>query len=171
MNPGGYMQFRDLVAGFLMVVCVPGLARAQGGASSASVAGRVADGQGLALPGVTVTVTNESTKQARTVVTEGEGVCRVYALTPSSYSLGADLPGFATLKLTGLVLNVGAVVERDLTLQVAAVSETVTVRGESPLVEGSRTDLSTVVTREEIESLPTNSRNYLDFTLLTPMSV
>ena len=55
------------------VVLLPVIGYAQGGASSASVAGRVVDSTGSVLPGVTVTVTNESTNQARTVVTEVSG--------------------------------------------------------------------------------------------------
>jgi hypothetical protein len=148
-----------------------GYAAAQGGASSASVGGRVVDSSGAVLPGVAVSVINESTNQTRTIVTDGNGLYRVYGLTPSTYTVAAELQGFATTRLTGLVLNVGAVVERDVIMALASVSETVTVTSESPLVEAARTDMSTLVSRDQIESLPTNSRNYLDFALLTPMSV
>ncbi len=132
---------------------------AQGGAASASLGGRIVDDTGLVLPGVTVTVINESTNQSRTIVTDASGLYRVYGLTPSTYTLTAELEGFASIKLTGLILNVGAVVEREVKMQLADVAETVTVTGEAPLVESARTDMSTVVTRDEIEALPTNSRN------------
>jgi hypothetical protein len=153
------------------LACLPATVHAQGGAASASLGGRVTDGTGSVLPGVTITVTNESTNQSRTVITDANGLYRVYGLTPSTYMLAAELAGFATTRLTGLVLNVGAVVEREVAMQLASVSESITVSGEAPLVEAARTDMSTLVTREQIDSLPTNSRNYLDFALLTPMSV
>ena len=67
-------------------------------------------------------------------------------------------------------LNVGAAVDQDVTLRVSAVQESVTVSGTS-VVEMSKTDLSTVISKEQIEALPTRSRNYLDFALLTPGTV
>lgn len=162
---------RTLILLVWSLVWLPALASAQGGAISASLGGRVVDGTGSVLPGVTVTVTNEATNQTRTVVSDTSGVYRVYGLTPSSYTLVAELQGFSTIRVTGLVLNVGAVVDREVTMPVASVAETVTVSAAASLVQSARTDVSTVVTRDEIEALPTNNRNYLDFTLLTPMSV
>jgi Carboxypeptidase regulatory-like domain len=162
---------RTLIVLVGSLVWLPALAYAQGGAISASLGGRVVDSTGSVLPGVTVTVTNEATNQARTVVTDNNGVYRVYGLTPSSYTLVAELQGFGAMRFTGLVLNVGAVADHDVTMQVASVAESVTVSGRAALVESARTDVSTVVTRDQIEALPTNNRNYLDFTLLTPMSV
>ena len=85
-----------------------------------------------------MTVTNESTNQLRTVVTDGNGLYRVYGLTPSTYTVAAELEGFATTRLTGLILNVGAVVEREIVMPLTSVSESVTVTGESPLTEELR---------------------------------
>src|SRR3954468_2793220 len=76
-------------------VLAPSTAGAQGGTSTASVAGKGSDATGGVLPGVTVTVTSLSTNQQRTVVTNEEGVYRFAGLTPGEYSITAELEGFS----------------------------------------------------------------------------
>jgi Carboxypeptidase regulatory-like domain len=144
---------------------------AQGGTATATMSGRVTDDtQGL-LPGATVTVTNLATNQSRAVVTNEEGRYTIAGLAPGRYSLQCDLSGFASFVRPDLTVNVGSVVTVDIAMRVSSLQETVTVTGESPIIEAARTDLSTLITKEQIETLPTNSRNYLDFTLLTPGTV
>ena len=140
-------------------------------AQSGIETGTITDETGARLPGATVTVVNLATNQARFVVTNEQGLYRFFGLTPSKYSLTAELPGFATLVRPEFTVNVGAALDISLTLKVSAFKETVIVQAEAPIVEGSKTALSTVVTREQIQLLPTNSRNYLDFALLTPGAV
>jgi len=144
---------------------------AQGGTATATLSGRVADDTGGVLPGVTVTVTNLATNQGRNVVTNVEGRFTFAGLQPGRYSLKAELPGFATFVRPEMTLNVGSLATIDAVMRVSTIEETVTVTGETPIIESARTDLSTVINREQIETLPTNSRNYLDFTLLTPATV
>lgn len=160
-----------LAAAALMVLLSPSRAFAQGGTSTATLSGKVADATGGRLPGVTLTVTHAGTNQSRTVVSNEEGLYRFAGLQPGSYSLKAEIQGFAPFQLTDLTLRVGAAVDQDVTLRISAVQETVTVSGAAPIVESSKTDLSTVITKEQIEALPTRSRNYLDFALLTPGTV
>lgn len=143
-------------------------AYAQGGTATATLNGRVTDDTGGVLPGVTITVTHQATNQSRTVVTNPEGRYNFPGLQPGIYTFTAELAGFATATRPDLTLNVGAVATIDQVLRLSELQETVTVTGGAPIIESARTDLSTVISREQIESLPTNSRNYLDFTLLTP---
>lgn len=167
-------QSRKLKLLILGVVCVLGVAQmasGQGGTATATLSGRVADDTGGVLPGVTVTVTNLATNQARTVQTNDEGRYTFPGLQPGRYSLSCELPGFSTFVRPEITLNVGSLATIDAVMRVSAVQETVTVTGEAPIIESARTDLSTVINREQIEALPTNSRNYLDFTLLTPATV
>jgi hypothetical protein len=152
-------------------VCLAQPAFAQGGTATATLSGRVADDTGGVLPGVTVTVTNIATNQARTVTTNDEGRYTFAGLQPGRYSFSCELPGFATFVRPEITLNVGSLATIDAVMRVSTVQETVTVTGEAPIIESARTDLSTVISREQIETLPTNSRNYLDFTLLTPATV
>jgi hypothetical protein len=135
------------------------------------MAGRVSDDTQAVLPGVTVTATNLATNQSRSVVTNEEGRYTLAGLPPGRYSLQAELSGFASFIRPELTVNVGSVVTLDVVMHVSTVQETVTVTGDSPIIEAARTDLSTLITKEQIETLPTNSRNYLDFTLLTPGTV
>lgn len=150
---------------------VPTWLHAQGGTTTASLAGKIVDDTGGVLPGVTVTLVNLATNQSRTVVTNETGLYRFPGLAPAKYSITAELQGFATFIWPEVTLNVGAAIERDVTMRISAVEETVTVTGEGPIIEAAKTDLSTLITKEQIESLPSNSRNYLDFVLLTPGTV
>src|SRR5204863_1578344 len=146
-------------------------ASAQGGTSTASLAGKIVDDTGARLPGVTVTVTHVATNQSRQVVSNEEGLYRFAGLQPGVYSFTAELQGFAAFRRPQLTLNVGAAVDQDVTLRISSAEESVTVTGASPIVESTKTDLSTVISKEQIEALPTRSRNYLDFALLTPGTV
>jgi Carboxypeptidase regulatory-like domain len=146
-------------------------AYAQGGTSTASLSGKIVDATGARLPGVVVTLTNVGTNQSRTAVSNSEGLYRFAGLQPGSYTLMAELEGFATFKREQITLNVGAAVDEDVTLRISGVEESITVSGASPIVESAKTDLSTVISQKQIEALPTRSRNYLDFALLTPGTV
>lgn len=157
-----------IALGMQLIASAP--AYAQGGTSTATLAGKISDETGGRLPGVTVTVTESATNQSRSVVSNAEGLYRFAGLAPGTYSLHAELQGFGVVDRTPIRLNVGAAVDQDLTLGISAVQESVTVSGSS-VVEMSKTDLSTVISEEQIAALPTRSRNYLDFALLTPGTV
>ena len=144
---------------------------AQGGTASGSLSGVVVDQSGGVIPGVTVTATNQATNQARSVVTNADGLYRFAGLAPSLYPVTGELAGFATVKLTDISLNVGSSLDVNLTMTVSTLSESVTVRSEGAIVETAKTDLSTTITQQQIETLPTSSRNFLDFALLTPAAV
>jgi hypothetical protein len=144
---------------------------AQGGSDTGAISGTISDETGAVLPGVTVTVLNIATKQSRTLVTDEAGRYRVSGLTPSRYTLTAELPGFTTLVRAEVTVNIGAALDLNLILKVSSVAETLTVTGDAPIVQSTKTDLSSVVTTEQMEALPSNGRNYLDFVLLTPASV
>jgi hypothetical protein len=133
-----------------------------------SISGAVTDQSGAVLPGVTVTITSLTTGQARTLVTDDRGRYQVSALQPSRYSVKAELQGFSTVTRPEVTVNVGSAVDINITMQLATVQETVTVTGEAPLIESTKTDLSNVVSQETLESLPSRSRQFLDYTLLMP---
>jgi hypothetical protein len=144
---------------------------AQGGTATASISGRVTDETGGSLPGVIVTVTNQSTNQSRNVVTEASGFYQFSGLTPSKYSVKAELQGFTPVTLADMTANVGAALDVNLTMKISGIAENIVVSGEAPIVESAQTDVSTRITQEQIETLPANSRNYLDFALITPTVV
>jgi len=136
--------------------------------TGADIEGLAHDTTGAVLPGVTVVATNVATGVKRDTVTVSSGRFRLAALPPGEYTLTAFLTGFATLERSGLILRVGQVATLDLTLKVAQLAETVTVSQDAPVVETARTQLGVVVNSEDIENLPINGRNYLDFAVTVP---
>jgi hypothetical protein len=133
-----------------------------------AVAGTVSDQTGALLPGATVTVVNLATGESRTTVTGEGGLYRIPALQPSRYLVTAELPGFSTVRRPEVTVNIGSVADVNFTLSVGTIQESITVTGEAPLVESKKTDLSSVITQDTINALPSRNRQYLDFALLLP---
>ena len=153
----------------VLCLCLPVvLAHAQGGTASASLSGTIVDQTGAVLPGVTVMAVNAATNQSRTAISNAEGRYQFTGLPPATYSLTAELQGFGRFTRPAIVLNIGAAVDFSVTLRLSSVEESITVSANEPIIEVARTDLSTVVTQQQIETLPTMNRTYLDFATLTP---
>src|SRR5215213_3167729 len=152
----------------VFVVCafltaVPSMAQQQ-----ASISGKLVDPDGLALPGATVTVTEQNTGFSRNVVTAETGAYTVPNLTPGTYSVTVEMPGFGTLKRTDVLLTAGSELVLDLKMSVGGVQEAVTVTGQSPLVERTSNKIGGTLSRKEIEDVPSNFRNFTALTQLVP---
>ncbi|MCL4849741.1 MAG: carboxypeptidase regulatory-like domain-containing protein, partial [Acidobacteria bacterium] len=132
-------------------------------ASGADLEGTIRDDTGAALPGVTIVATNVDTGVQRTTFSNADGRYRLPALPVGAYTLTVSLEGFTTVERTGLVLQIGQVATIDLVLPLAGLEETVTVTQAAPIVETGRTQVGAVVSRTEIDNLPINGRNFLDF--------
>jgi hypothetical protein len=145
--------------------------RAQATATTGQIEGIITDQQGAVLPGVTVSGRNTGTGLERGAISDTSGLYRLNLLPLGSYEITAQLQGFATLKREGLVLQVGETLTVPLSMNVAAVSETVTVSGEAPIVEVTRSQPAASINETAIESLPINGRRFQDFVLLTPGAV
>lgn len=142
-------------------------AAAQGSASGV-VAGTIRDAQGGVLPGVTVTLRNVESGVLRSAVTEGDGTYRLPGLPPGRYSLVAELPGFANAEVRDLTITIGLELQRDLTMALQTLQETVSVTAEAPVVETTQTEVAAVVTQEQIEQLPVANRMPISLALLLP---
>lgn len=112
----------------------------------------VTDEQQAPLPGVTVTVTGIGAPQVQ--VTDAQGRARFLGLYPGSYSLEAQLEGFSTVEYPNISINVGRNTNIEVTLS-PAISETVTVTGEAPLIDERRLDQGSNVSSEELSRVPT----------------
>src|SRR5438128_581462 len=125
-----------VVVGALMVfLLVPAVAPAQG-IGATSIVGVVKDSSGAVLPGVTVAAASPVLiEKARETVTDGEGRYRIAELRAGTYSVTFTLSGFATFKRDGLELTQNFVATINAELKVGALTETVTVTGETPLVD------------------------------------
>ena len=139
---------------------------AQGG--TGVISGTLKDAQGGVLPGATLTLRNQASGVVRTVVTEADGTFRFPALGPGRFLLTAELSGFTTIQVPDIEMTIGLALIEDLTMQLQTVSETILVRGEAPVVDTTKSEVSGVVTQQQIESLPINSRQYLSLALLMP---
>jgi Carboxypeptidase regulatory-like domain/TonB-dependent Receptor Plug Domain/TonB dependent receptor-like, beta-barrel len=134
----------------------------------ASISGKLVDPDGLVLPGATVTVTEQNTGFSRNVVTADTGAYAVPNLTPGTYTVTVEMPGFGTLKRTDVLLTAGSEMVLDLKMSVGGVQEQVTVTGQSPLVERTSNKIGGTLSRKEIEEVPSNFRNFTALTQLIP---
>ncbi|HEX8170675.1 MAG TPA: TonB-dependent receptor [Thermoanaerobaculia bacterium] len=148
-----------------MALLIPTMLFAQSG--GASLSGRVADDQGAAVPGVTVTATNTETGFTRTTVTGTDGTYRFQALPIGTYRVTAELSGFATVTTENVELNVASTRDLDVRLKQATVSEAITVTADAPLV-ATEPAIGTVVSRQELENLPLNGRQFANLASLAP---
>ena len=156
--------FGVLPLALLVGLAVPASAQV----SNAVVIGIAADAQGGILPGVTITVTNTESGVVRTIVTEENGRYRLGGIPPGRYNLKAELPGFATQEVKDITLTIGLEYIKNFTMGLQGVQESITVTGESALVETTRTEVAAIVTQQQIETLPFQDRGTLSLTLLLP---
>ena len=137
-------------------------------AQNAQISGTLKDQSGAVLPGATITAKNLATGLARTVVTDATGEYRVPALPPGTYSLSAEMQGFTTERRPEVILVIDQDAVINFMLKPAAVSEVVSVVAESPIVDTTKSDVSTAVSTQQIQDLPVASRRWIDLAMLTP---
>ena len=142
---------------------IPMLAAAQN-ISTAQLGGVVRDPQGAVIPNAVVTISDPSKGFSRTTTTDAQGNYQLLLLPPGVYTLTATSPGFSKLIEQNVVLTTGQEAELPLALTVGG-SETVTVTSGADIIETQRSSQSTTVDQLRITNLPTNGRNYINFTL------
>jgi outer membrane receptor protein involved in Fe transport len=153
------------------VIILGGLAKpcfSQGGASNAQLNGSVRDESGGSVAKAAITARETETNRTYSAVSNDNGLYVIANLPPGRYELTTEASGFAKSTQTGIVLTVGQVATIDITVKVAASAEKVTVTTETPPVEPTRTEVSQVISTNQIESLPISGRLFTDFVLLTP---
>ena len=134
-----------------LLLLAPSLAGAQTvSATTGALNGRVLDTSGAVLPGVTVTITSPSLMGARTATTNDEGLYRFPAIPPGEYSIAYELSGFSTLKREGIRVGLGFTATVNVELGVATLQESVTVTGESPVVDTAATSITTNFGEEKL---------------------
>ena len=142
---------------------LPGAVYAQG-----SLTGVAKDSSGAVLPGVTVEASSPVLiEKVRTVVTDRTGQYRIIDLRPGTYSITFTLPGFSTVRMEGIELTGSFVATVNADLRVGEVQETLTVTGETPIVDVQTTAKQRVVAKDVIDALPAG-RSYLNLAVLLP---
>lgn len=132
------------------LVVLPALAYAQG-----TLTGTVRDASGGVLPGVTVEASSPVLiEKVRTVVTDGSGQYRIIDLNPGTYSLTFTLPGFSVVRRDGLQLAGTATLTIPVEMRVGGLEETITVTGETPVVDVQTVRRETVLDSEIIAAIP-----------------
>ena len=139
-----------------------------GAAAQSSIAGEVADNTGGVLPGVTVEASSPALIEgSRVAITDGTGQYNLIDLRPGTYSVTYTLPGFGTQVRDELILQTDFNMNIDIVLTVGALEETVTVSGESPVVDVQQVQRVEVLTREVQEAIPTG-RSTWSYAALIP---
>ena len=155
-----------------LVVCVlvaATAAFAQSQAATGNIEGRVLDPNGAAVPGVTVTATNQETALTKSADTDSDGIYRIILLPPGKYRVTtAGAKGFAPTTFENVAVTVGGQTPLDIKLSIGGTNVVIDVSAEGEIVETTRTAVSSTINERAIQNLPVNGRNFLDFATLTP---
>jgi len=153
----------------LMVLALsPARAAAQQGAAT-TILGQVTDENGGALPGVTVTLRGPALQVPEmTSVTDARGEYRLTPLPIGVYSLQYELSGFQGLRLEGVKLTSGFVAKLDQILKIGAMSESITVSGQSPLVDVTQASTATALQADSLELIPSGTNGIVGFLAQVP---
>ena len=151
------MRFRaTLVLGALLVVATAGSVFGQG--FQGGIRGSLKDAGGV-VPGVEVTLTNEQTNIKRSTVTNERGEYVFANVDPGTFSVKASLQGFKTIDRGGIRIGTQQFLTLDLTMEVGAITESVTVTGQAPLIETGNASQGTVLDSAALQTLPAPGRN------------
>lgn len=156
-----------LVVGVSLCLAAPAFAQ-QG---TAEIGGKVTDQQSGVLPGVAIVVTNEDTGVFRETVSNPDGSYFVSQVIPGRYRITAKLEGFKSLDRRNILVEVGRTLTLDLTLDVGALAETVTVTGDTALIDLSSTEVGGHISAQELAALPAGNRSYMAFVGNVPGAV
>jgi hypothetical protein len=157
--------WQRVVLAIALTLC-PYVALAQ---TAGSIAGEVKDTTGAVLPGVTVEAASPALiEKVRTAVTDSEGRYNIVDLRPGTYVVTFTLPGFSTLKRDGIVLTSGFTATVNAELPVGTVEETISVTGQSPLVDTQNVRQQNVVSNAALDALPSSTKTWGTVVAMTP---
>ena len=160
---------KTLATALVIGLAVPSMSAAQGGGASSTgtIQGRVADSSAAVLPGVTVTATSPSMIGSQSQVTNENGSYRFPAVPPGVYELTFELAGFGTVKRGEVQVSLGFTANVNVELRLATLQETVTVTGDSPVIDTSATRVQQNFKLAQLESIP-NGRDMWALLAATP---
>ncbi len=143
-------------------------ATAQAQTGNASISGQVTDATGAVVPGAEISVRNMATNVTQSTRSSSDGRYNVTGLIPGEYTVTAQFQGFRTVERSGIVVRVGDRVALDISMEVGAASERVTVTAEVPLIRTEDAQAGLVIDNKRIQDLPQYDRDPLAFVFLTP---
>ena len=133
--------------------------------TTGTIAGRIADAQGLAVPGVTVTATGS--QGAKSTITDAEGRFTIPFLTPGPYAVHGELQGFKSVDRSDVQVRLGQAVEIPLTMEVGALTETIQVVSTTPTIDTTSTTIGATLDSATLSRLPVG-RRFSDTLYLAP---
>ena len=157
---------RLVCTALLALVATAGAAFAQ--AVSGTILGTVTDSTGAVVANAKVTIVNEGTGLTRTVTADSNGEYTAPALPTGHYTITSEMTGFKTVALSNIEVGVDQRVRINIKHEVGAMTESVSVQAETPLLQTSSSELGTTVTNQQIEALPLNGRNFVNLTRTIP---
>ncbi len=132
------------------------------------ISGSVHDASGANIPNAVITLLNTDTGVSSKLVSSGEGSYRFQQVAPGRYRLEVTAAGFTTTNVANLSINLEGHLTQDVTLMAGSTTETVQVDGYSPQINTESNSVGGVITQDEIDKLPVNTRQYLNLALLVP---
>jgi hypothetical protein len=139
--------------------------------TESGVAGVVKDATGAVMPGVTVEAASPALiEKVRTAVTDSEGQYKVVDLRPGTYTVTFSLPGFSTLKREGIELTASFTATVNAELRVGSVEETITVSGQTPLVDAQNVIQHKELSRDLLDTIPTG-KTFSAYASVTPGAI
>ena len=136
-----------------------------------SISGTVSDSSGSAIPGAQVTVTSLATAATQSVTTGGDGLYSFVNLNPGDYRMDVQKDGFKHFRREPVTVQVQQAVRIDPALEIGAVTQTVEVTGETPLLTPTDTSLGQVVDERKTNEIPLNGRNVFALITLSPAAI
>jgi len=154
---------RKLLGSLAFALCALAIAGAQ---ENAEITGVVTDSTGAAVPGATITITHVTTATVHTTQSGGSGLYDFPGLQIGTYDLKATAPGFKTYTTSGLILNTAQTLRADVRLEVGSASQTITVQANALQVQSETSEVSSLITGQQVLQLSTNGRNVMSLTTL-----
>jgi hypothetical protein len=165
---GRFRFLSTLLLALLMATVGTTLAFGQGGSTTSSLSGTVADSSGGVIPGATVTAKNNATATEFQAATDEKGSFTIPALDPGTYTVTVALMGFKTWSSPDVKLAAAAPAKINVALQVGQLEETVVVHGAAEIVQTQTAAVTTTLSTTQINSAPLPTRNTLDFVAMLP---
>jgi hypothetical protein len=134
----------------------------------ATITGTVTDKNGGAISGATVRVIEESTNTIHQLQTDSAGLYTAGNLTPGSYTVEIEAPGFTKHVNKGFVVQVGQTARLDVSMEVGAVTQSVEVTGAIPVLQSENASVGQVIAPTAVQQLPLNGRNMTQLAIITP---
>src|SRR5216683_2226144 len=162
---------RQALFGWILVLCLAlgsGASTSLGQAVYGSLVGAVTDPQGNAVAGAKVTVTNTAKGTTEETTTNESGNYSVTHLIADSYKIRVEATGFKATDIASVRVDADTTVRADAALQVGTVAQSVEVTGEIPQLQTDRSDVATIFSAQQVESIPIFNRNFTTLQLFAP---